>query len=219
VLLEHKQVWVLTDDMYEHLVYDYFASRRSLQVEPRLYERTLTMNGVSRPMHDRWRIGYAGGPAALFKAIAHAAIAIDLEPEFDQPGGGGGGAQRALDFVPRHNAIFKQRRDLVVDMLNKAKGFVLSQTGRRLLRLPVLRRGDRPPDAAGQAHRADSDFVEYLLEAEGVAAVQGAAFRPQPAFPHLLRDSTEALRDACTRIAGLRRARIERGSPIGARTG
>src|SRR5213082_1366834 len=123
VLLRHPQVWVMTDDMYEHLVYDDFDFKTIAQVEPRLYERTLTVNGVSKTYcMTGWRIGYGGGPKALIKAMG----AIQSNSTANPCSISQAAAIEALtgpqDFIPVHNRSFKERRDLVVDMLNRVPG-------------------------------------------------------------------------------------------------
>src|SRR6202166_4461528 len=123
VLLKHPHVWVLTDDMYEHLVFDGFKFSTIAQVEARLYERTLTMNGVSKAYcMTGWRIGYAGGPVQLIKAIATLQSQSTSNPSSISQAAAVAALSGPMDFVAKHNAVFQQRRDLVVDMLNKAKG-------------------------------------------------------------------------------------------------
>lgn len=123
VLLAHKHVWVLTDDMYEHLVFGGFKFAAIAEIEPRLYERTLTMNGVSKAYcMTGWRIGYAGGPTELVKAMAAVQSHSTSNPSSISQAAAVEALNGPQDFIPRHNAIFEQRRDLVVAMLNQAKG-------------------------------------------------------------------------------------------------
>src|SRR5262249_20739738 len=123
VLARHPHVWVLTDDMYEHLVYDGFKFATAAQVEPRLYERTLTMNGVSKAYcMTGWRIGYAGGPGPPSQAIAKMQSQSTSNPSSISQAASVEALNGPQDFIPAHNAVFKQRRDLVVDMLNRARG-------------------------------------------------------------------------------------------------
>src|ERR1700676_2263522 len=123
VLLKHPHVWVMTDDMYEHLVYDDFAFRTIAQIEPRLYDRTLTVNGVSKAYcMTGWRIGYAGGPVPLIKAMATLQSQSTSNPSSISQAAAVEALSGPQDFIPRNNAVFKQRRDLVVAMLNQAKG-------------------------------------------------------------------------------------------------
>ncbi|MBX6369897.1 MAG: pyridoxal phosphate-dependent aminotransferase, partial [Rhodospirillales bacterium] len=123
VLLAHKHVWILTDDMYEHLVFGGFKFATIAEVEPRLYERTLTMNGVSKAYcMTGWRIGYAGGPTELVKAMAAVQSHSTSNPSSISQAAAVEALNGPQDFIPKHNAIFEQRRDLVVAMLNQAKG-------------------------------------------------------------------------------------------------
>ncbi len=123
VLVKHPQVWIMTDDMYEHLVYDDFTFVTPAQIEPKLFDRTLTVNGVSKAYcMTGWRIGYAGGPEQLIKAMATIQSQSTLEPVFHLAMGGCRGVERPQDFIAANNAVFKERRDLVVSMLNQANG-------------------------------------------------------------------------------------------------
>ena len=201
VLLKHPHVWVLTDDMYEHLVFDDFKFATIAQVEPLLYDRTLTMNGVSKAYcMTGWRIGYAGGPVKLIKAIATLQSQSTSNPSSISQAAAVAALSGPMDFVPKHNAIFQQRRDLVVDMLNKAKGLLCPRPDGAFYVYPSCAGAIGRKTPQGRRIENDSDFVEYLLEAEGVAVVQGAAFGLSPHFRISYATSTEALRDACTRI-------------------
>src|SRR5467141_3198388 len=123
VLLRHPHVWVMTDDMYEHLVYDDFEFTTIAQVEPRLYDRTLTVNGVSKAYcMTGWRIGYAGGPAEVIKAVATIQSQSTSNPAAVSQWAAVEALNGPQDFIPKHNKIFKERRDLCVSMLNQAKG-------------------------------------------------------------------------------------------------
>src|ERR1700749_4684673 len=123
VLLKHPQVWVMTDDMYEHLVYDDLAFKPIPQVEPRLYERTLTVNGVSKAYcMTGWRIGFAGGPGPPIKAMAMIQAQSTSNPSAVSQWASVEALNGPKDFIPKHNKIFKERRDLVVAMLNQANG-------------------------------------------------------------------------------------------------
>jgi aspartate aminotransferase len=201
VLLRHPQVWVMTDDMYEHLVYDDFAFKTIAQVEPRLYERTLTVNGVSKAYcMTGWRIGYGGGPKALIRAMG----AIQSNSTANPCSISQAAAIEALtgpqDFIPVHNRSFKERRDLVVDMLNQVPGLFCPRPEGAFYVYPSCAGviGKRTPTA--QTITNDEDFVRYLLEETGVAVVHGAAFGLSPHFRISYAISTEVLRDACTRI-------------------
>jgi aspartate aminotransferase len=201
VLLKHPHVWVMTDDMYEHLVYDGFEFSTPAQIEPKLYPRTLTINGVSKAYcMTGWRIGYAGGPVELIKAMA----AIQSQSTSNPSSISQAAAVEALngpqDFIPKHNEKFKERRDLVVDMLNKAKGIrCLSPEGAFYV-YPSCAGTIGLKTPQGKVIKTDEDFATYLLESEGVAVVHGAAFGLSPYFRISYATSNEILKDACTRI-------------------
>jgi aspartate aminotransferase len=201
VLLKHPDVWVLTDDMYEHLLYDGFTFATIAQVEPKLYSRTLTMNGVSKAYcMTGWRIGYAGGPTELIKAMATLQSQSTSNPSSISQAAAVEALSGPQDFIPRNNAVFRERRDLVVDMLNKAEGIHCPRPEGAFYVYPSCAGaiGKRTPK--GKTIENDTDFVQYLLEAEGVAVVQGAAFGLSPHFRISYATATEVLRDACTRI-------------------
>jgi aspartate aminotransferase len=201
VLQSHEHVWVMTDDMYEHLVYDDFAFKTMAEVAPALYERTLTVNGVSKSYcMTGWRIGYGGGPRALIKAMG----AIQSNSTANPCSISQAAAIEALtgpqDFIPIHNEKFRERRDLVVDLLNRVPGLFCPRPEGAFYVYPscagVL--GKRTP--AGVLIANDEDFVRYLLEAEGVAVVHGEAFGLSPHFRISYATSTDILREACARI-------------------
>lgn len=201
VLLAHKHVWILTDDMYEHLVFGGFKFATIAEVEPRLYERTLTMNGVSKAYcMTGWRIGYAGGPTELVKAMAAVQSHSTSNPSSISQAAAVEALNGPQDFIPKHNAIFEQRRDLVVAMLNQAKGITCPRPDGAFYVYPSCAGtiGKKTPD--GKVIENDTDFVDYLLEAEGVAVVQGVAFGLSPHFRISYATSTEALEEACRRI-------------------
>jgi aspartate aminotransferase len=209
VLRHHEHVWVMTDDMYEHLVYDDFAFKTIAQVEPALYERTLTVNGVSKAYcMTGWRIGYGGGPKALIKAMG----AIQSNSTANPCSISQAAAIEALtgpqDFITVHSAKFKERRDLVVDLLNRVPGLFCPRPEGAFYVYPSCAGliGRRTPEGATIAN--DEDFVRYLLEAEGVAVVHGAAFGLAPHFRISYATSTEILREACARIERACRALI-----------
>lgn len=201
VLLRHPHVWVMTDDMYEHLVYDEFKFVTIAEVEPKLYDRTLTINGVSKSYcMTGWRIGYAGGPAQLIKAMD----AIQSQSTSNPTSIAQWAAVEALngpqDFIAAHNVVFKERRDLVVSMLNQAKGLTCLSPEGAFYVYPSCAGciGKTTPD--GKLIETDSDFVSALLEAEGVAVVQGSAFGLAPYFRISYATATSALEEACIRI-------------------
>ncbi len=201
VLVKHPHVWVLTDDMYEHLVYDGFEFSTPAQIEPRLYERTLTLNGVSKAYcMTGWRIGYAAGPVELIKAIAAVQSQSTSNPCSISQAASVAALNGPQDFIPRNNKAFKERRDLVVDMLNKAKGIHCLKPEGAFYVYPSCAGTIGRKTPQGKVIKTDEDFVTYLLEAEGVAVVQGTAFGLAPYFRISYATSTEVLKDACTRI-------------------
>jgi aspartate aminotransferase len=201
VLVKHPHVWVLTDDMYEHLVYDDFKFSTIAEVEPKLYDRTLTMNGVSKSYcMTGWRIGYAAGPVALIKAIAKVQSQSTSNPTSISQAAAVEALNGPQDFIAKHNVSFKQRRDLVVEMLNKADGLHCHKPEGAFYVYPSCAGVIGKTTPQGKKIETDDDFVTYLLEAEGVAAVQGSAFGLSPFFRISYATSTEALTEACTRI-------------------
>ena len=201
VLMRHPHVWVLTDDMYEHLVYDDFEFVTPAQIEPRLYDRTLTMNGVSKAYcMTGWRIGYAGGPERLIKAMGD----VQSQSTSNPSSIGQAAAVEALngpqDFIPAHNAKFKARRDLVVTMLNAAKGLSCHTPEGAFYVYPSCAGLIGATTPSGNVINNDEDVVNYLLESEGVAVVHGAAFGLSPHFRVSYATSIKVLEDACQRI-------------------
>ncbi|MDB5512667.1 MAG: aspartate aminotransferase [Enterovirga sp.] len=201
VLVRHPHVWVLTDDMYEHLTYGDFKFVTPAQVEPNLYERTLTMNGVSKSYAmTGWRIGYAAGPEQLIKAMDFV--------QGQQTSGACSIAQwasvEALDGPQDHLAVFKrafeERRDLVVSMLNQATGLKCPKPEGAFYVYPSCADAIGKRSASGKTIATDEDFVSELLEQEGVAAVHGSAFGLGPNLRISYATSNEALEEACRRI-------------------
>ncbi len=201
VLLRHPHVWVLTDDIYEHLTYGDFKFVTVAQVEPNLIDRTLTMNGVSKSYAmTGWRIGYAAGPDKLIKAM-------DML-QGQQTSGACSIAQWASvealngpqDFIPKRRKIFEARRDLVVSMLGQAKYLKCPSPEGAFYVYPSIAEaiGRKAPN--GKTIETDEDFVSALLESEGVAVVQGSAFGLGPNFRVSYATATEVLEDACTKI-------------------
>jgi len=201
VLLRHPHVWVLTDDIYEHLVYDGFEFCTIAQVEPKLYERTLTMNGVSKAYcMTGWRIGYGGGPAPLVKAMAKLQSQSTTNPSSISQAAAVAALSGPQDFIVEHNRKFRERRDLVVDMLNQAPGLHCHRPEGAFYVYPSCTGVIGKTTPQGKVIATDEDFVTYLLEAEGVAAVHGAAFGLSPFFRISYATSMEALKEACARI-------------------
>ena len=201
VLVRHPHVWILTDDMYEHLVYDNFVFTTPAQVEPALYERTLTMNGVSKAYcMTGWRIGYAGGPVKLIKAMGSLQSQSTSNPSSISQAAAVEALNGPQDFIPKNNAVFKQRRDLVVSMLNQAKGIHCPKPEGAFYVYPSCAGTIGKTSKGGVKIASDLDFSNTLLEEKGVAVVFGEAFGLAPHFRISYATSTEALKDACTRI-------------------
>jgi len=201
VLTRHPHVWILADDIYEHLVYGDFKFVTPAQVEPNLMDRTLTMNGVSKSYAmTGWRIGYAAGPEHLIKAM-------DML-QGQQTSGACSIAQWASvealtgpqDFIEERRKVFEDRRDLVVSMLNQAKFLKCPSPEGAFYVYPSCAEALGKKTAAGQVINSDEDFVAALLEQEGVAVVHGSAFGQGPNFRVSYATSTAALENACTKI-------------------
>ncbi|MGD9869151.1 MAG: pyridoxal phosphate-dependent aminotransferase [Hyphomicrobiales bacterium] len=201
VLLKHPNVWVLTDDMYEHLVYDGFKFTTPAQVEPRLYDRTLTMNGVSKAYAmTGWRIGFAAGPEPLIAAIRKVQSQSTSNPSSVSQWAAVEALDGPQDFIAPRAQAFKERRDLVVSMLNQAKGIHCPTPEGAFYVFPSCKGCIGKTTPKGKTIENDEDFVTALLEEEGVAVVQGAAFGLSPFFRISYATSTEALEEACRRI-------------------
>jgi aspartate aminotransferase len=201
VLVKHPHVWVMTDDMYEHLVYDDFVFTTPAQIEPKLYDRTLTVNGVSKSYcMTGWRIGYAGGPAELIKAMATIQSQSTSNPSSISQWASVEALNGPQDFIPKNNKVFKERRDLVVSMLNQANGIECPRPEGAFYVYPSCAGTIGKTTASGKKLTNDEDFVTELLEAEGVAVVQGSAFGLGPAFRISYATRTSDLEDACKRI-------------------
>ena len=201
VLMRHPHVWVLCDDMYEHIVYDGFEFATMAQVEPGLYERTLTMNGASKAFAmTGWRIGYAGGPEPLIGAIRKVQSQSTSNPTSISQYAVTAALNGPLDFLAERNAAFKARRDLVVGMLNQSAGLSCHTPQGAFYVYPSCAGTIGKKTPGGNSIETDEDFARELLEAEGVAVVHGEAFGLAPCFRVSYATSTEALEDACTRI-------------------
>ncbi|MCT6871665.1 MAG: pyridoxal phosphate-dependent aminotransferase [Bartonella sp.] len=201
VLVKYPHVHILTDDMYEHLTYGDFKFATPAGVEPKLYDRTLTVNGVSKAYAmTGWRIGYAGGPRELIKAMETI--------QSQQTSGACSIAQWAAvealngpqDFIAKNKAIFQARRDLVVSMLNQATGIDCPTPEGAFYVYPSCAKliGKKTPE--GKVINNDEDFVSELLQAEAVAVVHGSAFGLGPAFRISYATSEKLLEEACLRI-------------------
>ena len=209
VLLRHPDVWIFTDDIYDKLVYGDFRPATIVQVEPRLRDRTVTMNGCSKAYAmTGWRIGYAGAPVALIKAMDK----LQSQSTSNTSSISQAAALEALsgpqDFIGDMVAAYQERRDLVVEMLNRAEGVTCHKPEGAFYVYPSMQGCIGRTSRAGAAISNDEDFVVALLEEEGVATVHGAAFMFPGHFRISYATDTDSLREACTRIqrfcAGLR---------------
>jgi len=201
VLMKHPHVWVMTDDMYEHLVYGDFEFCTPAQVEPGLYDRTLTCNGVSKAYAmTGWRIGYAAGPQPLIAAMRKIQSQSTSNPCSISQWAAVEALNGPQDFIASNNAIFKRRRDLVVEMLNAAEGITCPTPEGAFYVYPSIE-GCLGKTSAGGAKIVDDEaFATALLEEKGVAVVFGAAFGLSPCFRVSYATSDEALKEACSRI-------------------
>ena len=201
VLMRHPHVWVMTDDMYEHLVYDGFRFATIAQVEPGLMDRTLTLNGVSKAYcMTGWRIGFAGGPLELIKAMNKVQSQSTTHATSISQAAAVAALNGPHDFIADHNKSFVERRDLVVSMLNQATGMTCASPEGAFYVYPGIAGliGKKTPE--GKVIATDEDFVTYILESEGVAAVHGEAFGLSPYLRVSYATSVALLTDACQRI-------------------
>jgi aspartate aminotransferase len=201
VLLHHPHVWVMSDDIYEHIRYDGVAFFTPAQLEPRLYERTLTVNGCSKVYSmTGWRIGYGAGPKPLIDAMNMVQSQSTTHTSSISQAAAVAALNGPHDFLREWVATFRERRDLVVSMLNQAKGLSVCVPEGAFYVYPSCAGciGRTTPD--GRRIESDDDFVTYLLEREGVATVQGAAFGLSPFFRISYATATSALEEACRRI-------------------
>jgi aspartate aminotransferase len=201
VLLRHPQVMILTDDMYEHLVFGDFQFTTIAQVEPALYERTLTMNGVSKAYAmTGWRIGYAAGPEALIKSMAKVMSQTTSNPSSISQWAAVEALNGTQAFIKPNAKLFEARRDLVVSMLNQANGIACPTPEGAFYVYPSVEKLIGKTSPSGKVIGNDQDFAVELLEQEGVSVVFGAAFGLSPFFRISYATSNAVLEDACTRI-------------------
>lgn len=201
VLMSHDSVWLMTDDIYEHVTYDDFSFSTSLEVEPGLSSRTLTLNGHSKVFSmTGWRVGYGAGPIELIKAMNNIQSQSTTHTSSISQAAATAALNGSMDFLPEWLGAFQKRRDLVVKMLNQAEGISCLTPQGAFYVYPSCRGtiGKKTPD--GKYIENDTVFVSELLEAEGVAVVQGAAFGLEPYFRISYATSEELLREACKRI-------------------
>ena len=201
VLLRHPHVWILTDDMYEHLIFDDFKFATIAEVEPALYDRTLTMNGVSKAYAmTGWRIGYAAGPEALIKAMGKMISQTTSNPCSISQWAALEALNGTQDFIKPNAKLFQGRRDLVVGMLNQANGLHCPTPEGAFYVYPSAQGTIGKTAPSGNVIKSDEDFAGELLDAEGVAVVHGAAFGLSPFFRISYATSNAELEEACTRI-------------------
>jgi aspartate aminotransferase len=201
VLMRHPHVWLITDDIYEHLIYDGHTFHTPVEVEPGLYDRTLTMNGLSKAYcMTGWRLGYAAGPEVLIKAICKLQSQSTSNPNSITQWAAVEALNGPQDFIAQNNAVFVKRRDLVVSMLNQAKGLTCPKPEGAFYVYPSCAGTIGKTTPKGTVIKTDEDFVIALLDEEGVAVVHGAAFAGSPAFRISYATSTELLEEACKRI-------------------
>ena len=201
VLKRHEHVWVFADDIYEHIVYEGFEFKTIAQVVPEIAHRTLTMNGVAKAYAmTGWRIGYAGGDAALIKAMAKVQSQSTSNPCSISQAATVEALNGPQDFLAERASVFQTRRDLVVDMLSAADGLQCPMPEGAFYVYPSIAGCIGKSTPNGKLISTDEDFVSYLLEEYGVAAVHGEAFGLSPHFRVSYATSTEALTEACSRI-------------------
>jgi aspartate aminotransferase len=201
VLRRHPQVWVLTDDMYEHLIYGDFDYRTIAEVAPDLFERTLTVNGVSKAYAmTGWRIGYGGGPKPLIDLMRKVAGQTTTNPSSISQWAAVEALNGPQDFIAERAKHFEARRDLVVSMLNQAAGIRCTTPEGAFYVYPSIEGLIGRKTAGGAVIDSDDAFAAELLDAEGVAVVQGSAFGLSPYFRISYATSESVLEEACTRI-------------------
>ncbi|MDB5466163.1 MAG: aspartate transaminase [Phenylobacterium sp.] len=201
VMLRHPDVWILTDDMYEHLLFDDFEFWTIAQVEPALYDRTLTMNGVSKAYAmTGWRIGYAAGPEPLIKLMAKVMSQSTSNPSSVSQWAAVEALNGSQDFIKPNQKLFQGRRDLVVSMLNQATGLRCPTPEGAFYVYPSCEGLIGKSAPSGRTIASDQDFADELLESEGVAVVHGAAFGLSPFFRISYATSNATLEEACNRI-------------------
>jgi len=201
VLLRHPHVWILTDDMYEHLVFDDFEFWTIAQVEPALYDRTLTMNGVSKAYAmTGWRIGYAAGPEELINLMRKVLSQTTSNPTSISQWAAVEALNGSQAFIKPNQKLFQGRRDLVVSMLNQAAGIHCPTPEGAFYVYPSCQGLIGKTAPSGKTITSDADFAGELLEAEGVAVVHGAAFGLSPFFRISYATADTVLEDACSRI-------------------
>ena len=202
VLLKHPQIYVMADDIYEHITFDGWEFSTIAQVEPRLADRVLTCNGVSKSFAmTGWRIGYAGGPAPLIKAMAMVQSQSTSNPSSVSQAAALAALQGGLDFMAERNASFQKRRDFCVNALNRVPGLSCIVPEGAFYVYPSCAGTIGRKTLDGKIIKTDLDFADYLLDAEGVAVVPGTAFGLAPYFRISYAAAMSELEDAMRRIA------------------
>lgn len=201
VLLRHPHVWIMTDDIYEHILYDGRRFATIAQAEPALKDRTLTINGVSKAYAmTGWRIGYGGAPAALVKAMVKLQSQSTSNPSSISQAAALEALNGPQDFIAQRTAIFQARRDLVVAELNGIAGIRCHSPDGAFYAFPSCAglMGKTAPD--GKTLATDDDFVMYLLEAQNLAVLQGDAYGASPFFRISFATSVPQLQEGCRRL-------------------
>jgi aspartate aminotransferase len=202
VLDRHPDVWILTDDVYEHLVYDGLKFATFARCNPQLASRTLTVNGVSKAFAmTGWRIGYAGGPKALIKTIAKLQSQSTGNPSSVSQAAALAALSGPMDFLAGWREQYQRRRDLVVERLNAIEGLYCPTPAGAFYVYPSCAGLMGRRDPTGRVIGNDTDLVMHLLETQDVAVIQGAAYGLSPAFRISFATSYEQLEEACERIA------------------
>jgi aspartate aminotransferase len=201
VLLRNPRVWVMTDDIYEHVVYDDFRFTTPAQIEPRLYDRTLTINGCSKAYSmTGWRVGWGAGPKPLIDAMNMIQSQSTTHTSSISQAAAVAALNGPQDFIGPNNAMFRERRDMVVAALNTIPGLDCTRPEGAFYVYPSCAGLIGKVTPEGKRIESDDDFVTYLLEAEGVACVQGSAFGLSPFFRISYATATSKLEEACRRI-------------------
>ena len=201
VLMRHPHVWLMTDDMYEHIIYDGFKFSTPAEIEPGLFDRTLTLNGHSKVYAmTGWRVGYGAGPLHLIKAMTIVQSQSSTHTSSVSQAAAIEALRGTQDFIVPHNEMFKKRRDLVVSMLNDAAGITCRTPEGAFYVYPSCAGVIGKLTTDGAKIESDTDFCTFLLETEGVAVVPGVAFGLEPYFRISYATSDELLTEACNRI-------------------
>ena len=201
VLMRHPHVWLMTDDMYEHIIYDGFKFSTAAEIEPGLFDRTLTLNGHSKVYAmTGWRVGYGAGPLHLIKAMTIVQSQSSTHTSSVSQAAAIEALRGTQDFIVPHNEMFKKRRDLVVSMLNDSAGITCRTPEGAFYVYPSCAGIIGKLTTDGAKIESDTDFCTFLLETEGVAVVPGVAFGLEPYFRISYATSDELLTEACNRI-------------------